>query len=614
MRASERVAPAPFGLLPFGPQARPGDDPATLIEEPKSEYEAGGVMRLHAAAAAPAPPSEDGAAAATPAAPEGEEGGKSSEGDGKGDGRRGSRRRTSQVHTPSDETPVSPGAETTPASKGGRRSSAVDESTPADEGRETPTSGGRSRESRRQKRSGRAFNLPQMSEEATARALAAELGLGSPTRDSGDGGELLPALPPDVVNNSAAAAAARRQRRMSESAPLIVMPEDLQRHDPYLDHRPMAVFKSNGMIQEYHPEMPLMTAAQAMATRLRGPNDPPLEPGAVPSGPTAGYTPSSPLFKLTPPEPEPGSGRGAFDMPPDEGGGELGEVEEAPGPVGAGVIMDHTILPERFDDEEPVARTGALLSSHLRDDGLDTVDEGDEEAVLAAERANEEANALMGNVMPASQTLMIMRPAFANSPAMAGISATGSIYAPAPERGPGPHLPPPRLPVKPNIFDLWHGLPPSKRQAALPPPEAPDTLTMFAHVDALYVYPIKSGGAFRPARAWPLTAGGLLYDRRWVLLGPTGAPLTQRKHPALATLKPTVFLAQGRLKVRGEGGRLPCLSRGGEGAAPPHCPTLTPAPRLPPSGDRPQVFRGAHHPSGGPGRGRAAPGGGPHVP
>ena len=68
-------------------------------------------------------------------------------------------------------------------------------------------------------------------------------------------------------------------------------------------------------------------------------------------------------------------------------------------------------------------------------------------------------------------------------------------------------------------------------------------------VDRILIYPIKSCAGVEVSR-WPLTAAGkLLYDREWALVDDAGAPLSQKRHPQLATLTPTPDLEEGVLRI-----------------------------------------------------------------
>jgi hypothetical protein len=53
------------------------------------------------------------------------------------------------------------------------------------------------------------------------------------------------------------------------------------------------------------------------------------------------------------------------------------------------------------------------------------------------------------------------------------------------------------------------------------------------HLSGLHLYPLKSGAAFSP-EAVAVDAVGPVGDRRWMLVGDDGAPLTQRELPRLA--------------------------------------------------------------------------------
>lgn len=74
-----------------------------------------------------------------------------------------------------------------------------------------------------------------------------------------------------------------------------------------------------------------------------------------------------------------------------------------------------------------------------------------------------------------------------------------------------------------------------------------------ARVSGLFVYPVK-GGAAIPVDDWPLTARGLLHDRRWMIVDAAGRYLSQRVLPRLATLTPK--LADGELRLEVEGAEI----------------------------------------------------------
>jgi uncharacterized protein YcbX len=71
-------------------------------------------------------------------------------------------------------------------------------------------------------------------------------------------------------------------------------------------------------------------------------------------------------------------------------------------------------------------------------------------------------------------------------------------------------------------------------------------------VTELNLYPVKSMRGFSPPRAF-LHRWGFAGDRRWMLVTPAGLFLTQREHPALATLAPALTPHGIRLSAPGLG-------------------------------------------------------------
>jgi uncharacterized protein YcbX len=55
----------------------------------------------------------------------------------------------------------------------------------------------------------------------------------------------------------------------------------------------------------------------------------------------------------------------------------------------------------------------------------------------------------------------------------------------------------------------------------------------------LRVYPVKSAGGISPD-AWPVDGFGLVHDRRWMVVDSRGQMVSQRTHPRLALVRPTV--------------------------------------------------------------------------
>ncbi|EFN72786.1 Molybdenum cofactor sulfurase [Camponotus floridanus] len=66
---------------------------------------------------------------------------------------------------------------------------------------------------------------------------------------------------------------------------------------------------------------------------------------------------------------------------------------------------------------------------------------------------------------------------------------------------------------------------------------------------ALFIYPIKSCGAYEIIDSWNLNAKGLEYDREWMIITSSGTCLTQKHHVNLCLLKPIIFKKQGIMKL-----------------------------------------------------------------
>lgn len=64
---------------------------------------------------------------------------------------------------------------------------------------------------------------------------------------------------------------------------------------------------------------------------------------------------------------------------------------------------------------------------------------------------------------------------------------------------------------------------------------------------ALFLYPVKSLAGVEPT-SWPLDRFGLRWDRRWMVVDPSGRFLTQRKLPKMATIGTAIDL-EGRLRL-----------------------------------------------------------------
>lgn len=66
-----------------------------------------------------------------------------------------------------------------------------------------------------------------------------------------------------------------------------------------------------------------------------------------------------------------------------------------------------------------------------------------------------------------------------------------------------------------------------------------DGATGSLRLTALHVYPIKSAAGVAPA-AWDVDGFGLRHDRRWMVVNSLGTMISQRTHPALALVRPSI--------------------------------------------------------------------------
>jgi uncharacterized protein YcbX len=67
---------------------------------------------------------------------------------------------------------------------------------------------------------------------------------------------------------------------------------------------------------------------------------------------------------------------------------------------------------------------------------------------------------------------------------------------------------------------------------------------------ALHVYPVKSAGAVSP-QEWEVDGFGLEHDRRWMVVDTAGKMVSQRTHPRLALVRPSV--GDGTLRIETAG-------------------------------------------------------------
>jgi uncharacterized protein len=84
----------------------------------------------------------------------------------------------------------------------------------------------------------------------------------------------------------------------------------------------------------------------------------------------------------------------------------------------------------------------------------------------------------------------------------------------------------------------------------MPTTLSPHVTTGALRLAALHVYPIKSAGGLAPAE-WEVDAFGFRHDRRWMVVDSAGRMLSQRTHPRLALVRPS--LDGGSLRVDAPG-------------------------------------------------------------
>ncbi|KAI9664973.1 MAG: hypothetical protein M1821_006421 [Bathelium mastoideum] len=91
----------------------------------------------------------------------------------------------------------------------------------------------------------------------------------------------------------------------------------------------------------------------------------------------------------------------------------------------------------------------------------------------------------------------------------------------------------------------------ARSENRLPRPLSPSPGQSF-EVHSLTVYPIKSCGGFsiEPGIEWPITPKGLEWDREWCVVHQgSKETLSQKRHPALATIRPRIDEGVGSLIV-----------------------------------------------------------------
>lgn len=65
----------------------------------------------------------------------------------------------------------------------------------------------------------------------------------------------------------------------------------------------------------------------------------------------------------------------------------------------------------------------------------------------------------------------------------------------------------------------------------------------------IFLYPIKSCGAYSVTKNWDIYSMGLKYDREWMIATIAGVCLTQKQEPKLCLLTPNIDLDKGVLEI-----------------------------------------------------------------
>ncbi|XP_043587723.1 molybdenum cofactor sulfurase 1 [Bombus pyrosoma] len=68
-------------------------------------------------------------------------------------------------------------------------------------------------------------------------------------------------------------------------------------------------------------------------------------------------------------------------------------------------------------------------------------------------------------------------------------------------------------------------------------------------LEQLYIYPIKSCGAYKIIGSWNLNSKGLEYDREWMIITSSGICLTQKQHVNLCLLNPIIYKDRGIMQL-----------------------------------------------------------------
>lgn len=75
----------------------------------------------------------------------------------------------------------------------------------------------------------------------------------------------------------------------------------------------------------------------------------------------------------------------------------------------------------------------------------------------------------------------------------------------------------------------------------------------FETLEKIFLYPIKSCGAFIVEDSWKLTNKGLKYDREWMIINSAGICVTQKHNKKLCLVKPYINLDKNTMRLEFKG-------------------------------------------------------------
>ncbi|KRT84437.1 hypothetical protein AMK59_2598, partial [Oryctes borbonicus] len=73
--------------------------------------------------------------------------------------------------------------------------------------------------------------------------------------------------------------------------------------------------------------------------------------------------------------------------------------------------------------------------------------------------------------------------------------------------------------------------------------------TINGSLENIYIYPVKSCGAFEIDSSWRLVLTGFQYDREWMIVDSSGVCLTQKRNTNLCRIKPNINLKENLLEL-----------------------------------------------------------------